>query len=208
MQQQFALKISKEQLATLPLATHPAEIVVVETAEQARQAVDEIRRHTVTGFDTETRPSFHKGRTHSVALIQIATPERTYLFRINLFGLLPEITSLFEDEKIVKVGLSTKDDFHMLFKLQAFTPANCVELQNMVKEYQITDCSLQKIYGILFDERISKGQRLSNWEAPTLTESQCKYAAIDARACLRIYDTLTSGAFDQSSSPYLCQATD
>ena len=38
----------------------------------------------------------------------------------------------------------------------------------------------QKIYAILFQKKISKGQRLTNWEADVLTDSQKKYAALDA----------------------------
>ena len=39
-------------------------------------------------------------------------------------------------------------------------------------------------------EKISKSQRLSNWEADALTEAQQLYAATDAWACVRIYEYL------------------
>ena len=81
-------------------------------------------------------------------------------------------------------------------------PEGFIELQQMVKRYQITDMSLQKIYAILFQQKISKGQQLTNWEAPQLTESQQRYAAIDAWACLRIYERLLSGTFIPEQSPY------
>jgi ribonuclease D len=67
------------------------------------------------------------------------------------------------------------------------------------------DISLQKIYAILFGERISKNQRLTNWEADTLTEGQQHYAAIDAWACLRIYDHLRSGAFVPADSKFIIE---
>ena len=62
--------------------------------------------------------------------------------------------------------------------------------------------SLQKIYAIIFQQKISKGQQLSNWEATQLTEAQQQYAAIDAWACLRIYNHLQAGAFIPQESPY------
>jgi ribonuclease D len=65
-----------------------------------------------------------------------------------------------------------------------------VEIQKMVKEYGITDQSLQKIYAILFDKKISKAQRLSNWENAILTDKQKTYAATDAWTTLRIYEKL------------------
>ena len=66
----------------------------------------------------------------------------------------------------------------------------CIELQEYVRAFGIQDKSLQKIYAILFGEKISKSQRLSNWEAETLTEPQKLYAATDAWACLNIYNKL------------------
>ena len=202
-QHPFAIYITKEQLSTLPLTSHQGRIVVIESAEQAAIAIDEISGYNIVGFDTETRPTFHKGHINSVALIQISTGDVTYLFRINKFGFTPELINFFQDSGTIKVGLSIKDDFHMLHRLGKFNPASCIELQDMVKDYAITDCSLQKIYGIIFGERISKGQRLSNWEAQTLTEAQCNYAAIDAWACLRIYAALSAGKFKPSASPYM-----
>ena len=100
------------------------------------------------------------------------------------------------------MGLSTTDDFHQLTRLCDIPPAGFVELQQLVKQYDITDMSLQKIYAILFQQKISKGQQLTNWEAPQLSDAQQRYAAIDAWACLRIYEHLQSGAFVPEQSPY------
>ena len=43
---------------------------------------------------------------------------------------------------------------------------------------------------ILFGQKISKSQQLSNWEAEQLTQPQQLYAATDAWACLTIYNRL------------------
>ena len=78
----------------------------------------------------------------------------------------------------------------MLHKRAPFEQHNCIELQDYVREFGITDKSLQKIYAILFEEKISKSQRLSNWEAEELSIPQQLYAATDAWACLKIYQLL------------------
>ena len=67
---------------------------------------------------------------------------------------------------------------------------NWIELQDYVPRFGIQEKSLQKIYAILFGKKISKSQRLSNWEADTLTGAQQLYAATDAWATLRIYQKL------------------
>ena len=100
------------------------------------------------------------------------------------------LITLLENPNVTKVGLSLRDDFMMLHKRAPFEQHACVELQEYVRAFGIQDKSLQKIYAILFGEKISKSQRLSNWEADTLTEPQKQYAATDAWACLNIYNKL------------------
>lgn len=202
-----ALSISKEELSELPTVVYPGEIIVINTAEEAKAALEVIRGYSVIGFDTETKPSFKKGYTNKVALIQIATDDACYLFRINKFGLIDEIVDLFQDTNVLKVGLSLRDDYMVMHKSRAFGHENFIDLQNFVRSYGISDSSLQKIYGIVFNGRISKGQRLSNWEADTLSPSQQMYAAIDAWACLKIYRSLISQEFDMEKSPYLKEVT-
>ena len=48
------------------------------------------------------------------------------------------------------------------------------------------------MYANLFGERISKAERLSNWERDVLQDKQMTYAAIDAWACIRLYEELVS----------------
>ena len=202
MKEDFNIALNKELLAEMPLVEFDGEITVADTPEAAREALEYLSMQKTVGFDTETRPNFRKGQNHLVALIQISTETRSFLFRICTIGLMPEITAFMENPEITKIGLSLKDDFHNLHKISEFSPEGFIELQQMVRDYRISDSSLQKIYGILFDQRISKGQRLSNWEAPELTEAQQRYAAIDAWACLEIYNRLSAGDFDPVESPY------
>lgn len=144
------------------------------------------------GIDTETRPSFKKGKTNKVALLQVATEDTCFLFRLNRIGVTEALKTLLEDTNVYKIGLSLKDDVMMLRKRANFTPGNFVDLQDIVKKVGIEDQSLQKIYANLFGAKISKGQQLTNWEADVLTDSQKLYAATDAWACIRIYNELKS----------------
>jgi ribonuclease D len=143
------------------------------------------------GVDTETRPSFKRGQLHKVALLQVSTLDTCFLFRLNRIG-MPEPLEDFLASDVLKVGLSLKDDFTMLRRRKDMHPdaGNWIELQDYVPRFGIVDKSLQRIYANLFGMKISKNQRLSNWEAETLTEAQQHYAAIDAWACVKIYNYL------------------
>lgn len=194
------LTIDKNTINLMPPVHFQGSIHLINNAADARQAVNYLSRQSIIGFDTETRPSFKKGDTHNVALIQLSTHDECFLFRVNLFGFSEPLITLLSDPNVLKIGLSTKDDFNGLNRLSPFTPGGFVELQNFVKEYGIYEMSLQKIYAIIFGQHMSKGQRLSNWEAQELSTYQQDYAALDAWACLHIYDYLKDGNFDPEHS--------
>lgn len=185
------LTISKEKLAVLPTARFEGEIKVIDTEEGVMQAVSELRRADMIGFDTETKPNFKKGQNHTVALVQLSTRTTCYLFRINKTGLTEPLKGLLEDAGCLKIGLSLKDDFHNLAKICNIAPQGFVELQQLARQKGIAEASLSKIHAILFGKRLSKNQRLSNWEAEELSEAQQHYAALDASTCIEIYKKLT-----------------
>ena len=187
----MGLTITKEQLAELPKETFDGKIIVVDHQDQVAEAVAFLSRHKAIGFDTETKPAFKKGQNHKVALMQLATDEVCYLFRLNRIGYPHTLVQLMSNPDIKKIGLSLRDDFAAIRQRSIRKPENFIDLQLFVDKFGIEDNSLQKIYALLFGRKISKNQRLSNWEAPQLTPAQQAYAAIDAWACLRIYNHLT-----------------
>ena len=182
--------ITKEEIAAFDLEEFNGSIFIVDTQEKADKAVNYLSEFSSLGFDTETRPSFKKGNLNDVALIQLATDNRCYLFRLNRIDFSVSLVKLLSDTNILKIGLSLRDDFSCMGRSLKFTPEGFIDLQNIVSKHDISDTSLQKIYAILFQKRISKSQRLSNWEAEELTKAQKNYAALDAWACLKIYKKL------------------
>ena len=182
--------INKDEVKELPKTVFPGRIYVIQSETETEKAVAYLQSRSVIGIDSETRPSFTKGQSHKVALLQISSEECCFLFRLNMTGLTRPLVDLLENPDVIKVGLSLKDDFMMLHKRAPFNQQNCIELQDYVRQFGIQDKSLQKIYAILFKEKMSKSQRLSNWEADVLSDGQKQYAATDAWACLNIYNLL------------------
>ena len=181
----------KALLADLPRVTFPGRIVVVISQAEAIKAVDYLLKQSILGFDTETKPSFARGRgMNKVALLQVATHDTCFLFRLNQIGLTDSIIRLLSDTRVTKVALSWHDDIHQLQRRREFQPGHFIELQKHCQEIGIEDMALQKLYANLFGEKIAKGQQLSNWENDTLTPAQCNYASIDAWACIRIYEEI------------------
>ena len=189
-------KISKEEISLMEIEEFKGRIITILSLEEANKAVSYLQKVSIVGIDTETRPCFRKGKSYIVSLLQVSTFDTCFLFRLNHIGMPDSLVKLLQSESTTKVGLSLRDDFNALRKRKEINPANYIDLQKMVGAFGIEEFSLQKIYAIIFGKKISKRQRLTNWEADTLTDSQKKYAALDAWACLNIYNYLSQATFE------------
>ncbi len=190
----FLVNISKEEIQELPLVAYQGDVEIIDSPESYKKNIPEIFLEKIWGFDTETKPCFKKGvsNTQDVSLLQLSSASKTYLFRLNMYGLQPEILTLLSDSSFIKVGVSIRDDVKSLRKLRDFEPNGFVELQNTVKEYGIEGFSLKKMAAIIIGTRISKAAQLSNWEAEELSPKQIKYAATDSWMSREIYIKLLS----------------
>ena len=186
----FIDKISNEQTALLPAVEFRGEIRIVEHERDIAAACKTLAEQPVIGFDTETRPSFRPGVTFRVSLLQLSTPTVCYLFRLNKIPLAKPILQLLEDRRILKIGAAVAGDLRSLRQIRHFRDGGFVDLQGIAPEWGIGEKSLRKLSAIVLGRRVSKAQRLSNWEAATLTDKQQLYAATDAWVCTRIYEQL------------------
>ena len=186
----FIDKISNEQTALLPAVEFRGEIRIVEHERDIAAACKTLAEQPVIGFDTETRPSFRRGVTFRVSLLQLSTPTVCYLFRLNKIPLAKPILQLLEDRRILKIGADVAGDLRSLRQIRHFRDGGFVDLQGIAPEWGIGEKSLRKLSAIVLGRRVSKAQRLSNWEAATLTDKQQLYAATDALVCTRIYEQL------------------
>ncbi len=190
MDQNFLSVIPNELLDQLPLTTFRGTIHVVTNFGALKKAIDYLQNQYCIGFDTETKPSFKKGKSNKVSLLQLSSATDAFLFRLNSIGLPEELTKILSNDDIIKVGIAIRDDLNQLKKLTPFEPSNFIELQTLAGQCGIEEKSLKKIAAISMGIRITKGQQTSNWENEILTEPQQLYAATDAWACYEIYQQL------------------
>ena len=181
--------ITPAELEKLDYASCPGKIIVIDSVgAEFNRAITYLRSQKVIGFDTETRPTFTPSQPrYSVSLLQLSGADKTYLFRINKIGMHRRLCNIMASDKIIKVGAAIHDDIRGLQKHREFVPAGFVDLQKIVWEWGIRDKAVKKMAAIILGYRISKTQQLSNWEAETLSEGQCKYAATDAWVCREMY---------------------
>lgn len=174
----------------MPTLLYPGRIITIDTASDVDKAVKALSKEKILGIDTETRPAFRKGVHYNVSLLQLSTADTCFLIRLCRTGMPDSLISLLENKDIIKVGVSLHDDYQALSRRRRFKAGGFFDLQKYVDKFGIQEMSLQKIYAIIFGERISKSQQLTNWEQDVLTDKQKQYAATDAWACLNIYNRL------------------
>ena len=171
--------ISKDEINNLPAYIFNGRIEIIDHQDDVSKAIEELQKHKVLGFDTETRAAFKKGERYDVSLLQLATDSTAYLFRLNRLSNFEQLFSLLSDPNIVKAGVAVRDDIIALQKLLSFEAQNFVDLAVIAKENKIEKFGLRALVAILLGKRLSKKAKISNWDREKLTDAQIHYAACD-----------------------------
>ncbi len=179
--------ISREDIAALPIRRYPGPVHLIAGPQELEQAMAEIRREPVVGFDTETRPAFNKGESYPPCLVQVATAKAVYLFQLQRVDCGAALAELLDAPNIVKAGVALAHDLRQLKQLFPLEPEAVLDLGAVARRHGIRQTGLRNLAGILMGFRIPKGTRTSNWAAPRLSAAQIEYAATDAWASRELY---------------------
>ena len=191
----FEKRITKQEINELPLFKYEGKVVIAATEQQVDKAIFEIEEHAVVGFDTESKPTFKKGQFNHVALVQVAVPDKVYLLRIHQIGITTTLARFLSNEQIKKIGIALDDDLIALKRRRRFGPSGFLDLNKIAPTLGIENIGARNLSALLLNNRISKNQQISNWENPTLTGPQVRYAATDAWICLEIYNKLMNWGY-------------
>ncbi|MCQ2960024.1 MAG: 3'-5' exonuclease domain-containing protein 2 [Bacteroidales bacterium] len=184
------ISVNKEELVNYPTKAFEGKIHVISKQQDVDSAVEYLSAKKMIGFDTETRPTFSKNHTNTVALLQLSDENEAFLFQLKKIGLPLNLVKLLENTTVAKVGVAVKDDIKGLKKIHNFDEGNFIELQSVAKQLHIEAMGLRTLTPVVLGFKISKRQQLSNWENDTLSGSQKLYAATDAWVSLKIYQQL------------------
>ncbi len=185
-------KISKEEINNFPLVSFQGKVNLITNNAQCKTAVSFLKENATLGFDTETKPSFKKGEFHPVCLLQLSTEDEAFLFRFTHLKLNDPIKELLTNPNIVKTGVAIRDDIIGLKRLSHFEAQGFIEISDLAKKVGITQLGLQSLTAILLNRKLSKKNKLTNWEKEILSDDQMNYAATDAWISREIYLKLKS----------------
>lgn len=166
------------------------DICVVSSHADAAEALAHLGGAEVIGFDTETKPVFHKGqKSDGPHLIQLASASRAYLFPMVRIAHLEVLQALLENPAILKVGFGLSDDLrHIRSKLGlTVNPvADLARLLRISKQHEMgAKAAVEKYFGQYLQK--SKKVSTSNWAQHPLQMRQILYAANDAQVALLVY---------------------
>ena len=189
----FAHRMTKEEINTFPMRRWEGPTRVVRTPEELRKAVRALATETILGFDTETRPAYHKGESYLPSLLQLAGENEVFVFQLKHLGLPGPLREILANPKVVKAGVALAYDLQELHKLAPFRPAGFVDLGTLAKKAEIKNHGLRGLAAVLLGFRIAKGAQTSNWARDVLAPNQIQYAATDAWVGRELYLKLGQG---------------
>lgn len=180
-------RLSREEINAMPLRAWDGNVQIIRNFAQWKAAQEKMRKDGILGFDTETRPTFRKGKLNAPALVQIATADTVYLTQLGWAPFGAFQAELLADPAIIKVGVGIGDDMRALARLYPFEPSGAVDLAKVAAAHGLPNHGLRSLAASLFGWRISKGSQCSNWSLRQLSPRQIAYAATDAWISRMIY---------------------
>ena len=187
---------TKAEISRLePFIGLPLErIFVPESKDQFSAAATDFARCRFVGFDTESKPTFRQGDiSQGPHIIQLATPDKAYIFQLHRIVCHETITRLLESTHLVKVGFGLKSDKRRLHSKLGIEPRAILDLNAVFRRdgYR-KEVGIRGAVAILFNKRFrkSKSMSTSNWALPVLKSNQKLYAANDAYAALKVLQAL------------------
>lgn len=189
-------RLSSSYINSLPIIRFRGRIILVNDRKQANRVIRKISKQSHIGMDTESRPSFSKGISYPPSIIQFATQNTAYLFRLGALRFPDTLVALFENKNVAKIGIGLTDDIKKLQNLRDFKISNCIDLSKIAEKKGIIQVGARALTARYLKHRLTKSAQTSNWALPNLSEKQKIYAATDAWVCLQIYPFLIS---DQSN---------
>lgn len=183
-------RMTKEEINARSIRKYQGPIHLIRKSDQIEQAVRQLEKEKVLGFDTETRPTFRAGQSYLPAVLQLAGEQAVYVFQLQHCSLSKALRRLLANPKIIKAGVALDYDVKELKKLAPFKPAGFVDVGEVAKKAGCMNHGLRGLATLLLDFRVSKKCQTSNWASKTLTRAQIEYAATDAWVGRELYHKL------------------
>src|SRR5690349_18995408 len=173
---------------------------VIKNADELRKAIETLASQPVVGLDTETTEL--DPFTSRLRLIQLATPDRVFIFDFDAFSngeapaksdALAPLRRLLEAPRPIKIAHNAKFDAKFIKHNLGVDLGGLFDTllaSQLVGAGDIEERhGLETVASRYLNESVDKSERLSNWNFE-LSEAQLEYAARDAAVLLPLREKL------------------
>lgn len=188
-----AFFIEKEKINELPIGAFPGKISMIlpgSPQEKIDHAVRVLKNGSILGFDTETKPSYRKGESHPIAIIQLSTERQAFIFRVVDSKIPPGLRGILQDPGILKIGQGLKHEIRTMKKELGVEGRGFIDMLDIAHKLDCVPKSVRGLTALFLGFRITKSAQRTNWARRELSEKQKLYAATDAWACLMVYERM------------------
>lgn len=186
----YHLCMMNEEILSPYCGVAMSDVVLVQTPDDFARALAVLSQADVLGFDTESKPVFHKGQvSNGPHLIQLATDQQVFLIPIGRGVQTAEIKAILASSTILKVGFGLSDDKQRLHAKLGILTENVLDLARALRIDPRCDLGAKTAVAHFFGQKLQKSKKIStsNWSILPLSEKQMQYAADDAQVALRVY---------------------
>ena len=90
-------------------------IFVVTNAQQAEIARSELMAAGAVGFDTESKPTFHKGqKSEGPHVLQFSLVQKAFIFQSHVTESEAAVITLLRSSNLIKIGFGLKGDLQQI----------------------------------------------------------------------------------------------
>lgn len=163
------------------------EYELIETDEQVKEAVKELKKHELLAVDTEA--SELDPYNTKLVFVQVGTSKKAFIFNVQKVSLAP-LKPLLEDPKRLKLVQNGKFDYEMIKVNLGITLENMFD--TMLAERILTtgierENSLEALAKKYLDLQLKKEIRDTFGKTATVTKNQLEYAALDVLVLFPIF---------------------
>ncbi|MDY6989520.1 MAG: HRDC domain-containing protein [Thermodesulfobacteriota bacterium] len=161
---------------------------LIQTLPDLRRLCRELSGHTVVGVDTEADSLYHY--FPKVCLIQISTPQDTFVVDPLSIQTMDPLHAIFADHGIKKVFHGADYDVRSLFRCFGMEVNNLfdtmVASQFLGEKEAALAAVVKKRFGIALDKKYQR----ANWSKRPLNHDMILYAAHDSACLIKLYGEL------------------
>ncbi|KAH8268017.1 hypothetical protein KR018_006364 [Drosophila ironensis] len=192
----------QKQRPLLPNLMADTDLMIVDSVEKLRRALEELRQATQIAIDVE----HHSYRTFMgiTCLVQMSTRTKDYIFdTLILRDDMHVLNLVLTDPKKLKILHGADLDIEWLQRDLSLYIVNMFDTHRAAKALNLARLSLAFLLKHYLDLDVDKSLQLADWRMRPLPQQLVDYARQDTHFLIYVYERMTNDLLEQQAEPGL-----